>query len=418
MAGSSSKKRLAKNTFYLYALTISSQVISLMTVPYQTRVLSPETYGVVGFMISIMTVASLFVNFGFMYSATRDVAENAEDKREISRIYTAVLIAKSAIGAVIILFLVTAIVVVPFMREHAALAVLYAVAFIVSVMLPDFMYRGLEKMNVITVRTVTIRLASAALIFLFLHQEEDVLVLPLAMLLGNLVALLACMRYDKNKLGIRLMRVDGGYVLETLRSSFPFFVSRAASTVYQSANAIILGACYPGQAVVGWFNAADKVLTVFKYASSPVADSMYPYMIKNKNYKLAVLLLVTTAPFILGACAVLFVFANDVCALFFGEMYREAGGVLRCLIPAMAVIFPTYLICFPILVPMGLSSQANRSNIIGMAIQLGLLCVLLPTGNLNVYTLCISASLSEVSVFLYRLAIMVRYKERLMLQKA
>ena len=62
MARAKTERRLVANTAYLYALTLSSQAISLLTIPYQTRVLSPETYGIVGFAISIMTVASLFVN--------------------------------------------------------------------------------------------------------------------------------------------------------------------------------------------------------------------------------------------------------------------------------------------------------------------------------------------------------------------
>ena len=61
---SSKKKTLVKNTFFLYVMSLSSQVISLFTVPYQTRVLSPAVYGAVGFIVSIMTVANLFLVLG------------------------------------------------------------------------------------------------------------------------------------------------------------------------------------------------------------------------------------------------------------------------------------------------------------------------------------------------------------------
>ena len=77
--------------------------------------------------------------------------------------------------------------------------------------------------------------------------------------------------------------------------------------------------------------------------------------------------------------------------------------LLRCLMPAITVIFPTYVLCFPMLVPMGLSSLANRSNVIGAVVQVVLVVVLVVTGTFSAPTLCLAASVSEVSVFLFRL---------------
>ena len=45
-------KVLATNTIMLYVLTLSNYVFSLLTVPYQTRVLGPELYGIIGFAIA------------------------------------------------------------------------------------------------------------------------------------------------------------------------------------------------------------------------------------------------------------------------------------------------------------------------------------------------------------------------------
>ena len=79
--------------------------------------------------------------------------------------------------------------------------------------------------------------------------------------------------------------------------------------------------------------------------------------------------------------------------------------------PAMAVIFPTYLLCFPILVPMGLSKQANYSTIFGMIAQIAQLGILLLSSNLNVYTLCIASSVSEVLVFVFRAAVVIKHRD-------
>ena len=417
MPGSKAKSRLVKNTAYLYALTFSSQIINLCTIPYQTRVLTPEMYGVVGFTVSLMNIFSLVLNFGFLYSATKVVAENSNDKQCLSKTYTAVAVIKTTIGVVLALILGTAIMFVPFLREYSVLVMLYYLGYFFAAMLPDYLYRGVERMGAITIRIVLIRLASAAAIFILLKSDSDVLVLPLAMIAGNLIAFAFCLWFDSVKLGVKFCGVSARYVTSVARDGFPYFVSRAAGTVYQSANAVILSAMYPAQAVVGWFNASDKVLSVVKQVSSPVADSIFPYMVKQRNYKLAIKLMVISAPIIALGCAALFVFADEFCVILFGNQYAFAGDVLRCLIPAMAVIFPTYIICFPVLVPMGLSNYANASTVIGMCVQLASLAILYFFGALNVYSLCLCASASEVVVFVFRLAVMVHFRDRMVINE-
>lgn len=412
-AKESAKRKLVKNTAYLYILTFSSQAISFLTIPYQTRILGPELYGVVGFIVAAMTIFSLCLNYGFLYSGTQAVAEYREDIEEVSKVYTAIFVIKLLIGLMLLAVPVIVLLFFPESRQYGALVILYYAAYFVAGLLPDYLYRGLEEMKLITVRTVAIRLVAAGLIFLFLKSEQDVYVLPLSLLVGNAGALLACFWYDIRKLKMSFVRIEHWYILEVFRKGAPFFVSRIASVIYQSGNAIVLGIFYPGSPIVGWFNSADKFLTLMKQVSSPIADSIYPFMIRNKDYRLSIRIMIISAPVIILFCTLLFMEANLVCAFVFGEDYYEAGNVLRCLIPAIAVILPTYIICFPILVPMGLQKYANISNVVGMFIQMALLLLLLSVDKLDVYSVCVSASVSEVSVFLYRLGVMIHFRKRM-----
>ncbi|MFQ8953756.1 MAG: hypothetical protein ACLR56_12605 [Oscillospiraceae bacterium] len=51
--------------------------------------------------------------------------------------------------------------VVPKFSEHKMLYFVYLAAFVVNSFLPDYIYRGLEQMTAVTVRTVIIKLFSA-----------------------------------------------------------------------------------------------------------------------------------------------------------------------------------------------------------------------------------------------------------------
>lgn len=411
----SETSRLARNTAFLYLLAFSSQLLNVVTIPYQTRVLGPSWYGVVGMAVGVMGFVTIFLDFGFLLSATRRVAEEREDPSALRRILTAVTLAKGILAVVAGAILAIVVAAVDSFSEHALLFALYFAAYAVNAFLPDYLYRGIEDMKTITLRTVGVRVLFTVLVFVFLRSPADVLALPLLLLVGNALAVAYSFVDLRKRFGVSPCPVSWGDVRHTMVESFPFFASRSAATAYQSLNAVLLGALYPGQPSVGFFSAADKILNVAKSASSPVADSLFPYMVKSKNYRLCFKVLLASLPILLVVGATVLFFADDLCALLFGEEYRAAGILLRCLLPALLVIFPTYVVCFPILVPMGLSRQANRSTLVGAVVQIVLLLLLLASGWFNAMTLCVAASISEVTVFLYRVGTVLAHRDRLRL---
>ena len=90
MNSTSSKKNLLKNTVMLYILTFSNYLLGFIVVPYQTRVLGDEIYGLLGLATSLMVFVQLVIDFGFLLSATEEVATNREDKKMLSKIFTSV----------------------------------------------------------------------------------------------------------------------------------------------------------------------------------------------------------------------------------------------------------------------------------------------------------------------------------------
>ena len=167
---------------------------------------------------------------------------------------------------------------------------------------------------------------------------------------------------------------------------------------------MILGLFFNGQKIVGYYSSADKILSLSKSVSSPVADSLYPYMMRKKNYRLIKKILLFYTVFMIVMGPIIFINADWICEILF-------GNILRCIMPAIVVIFPTYIICFPVLNSLGLSKYANFSNILGAIIQGIILCIIIISDSVNVYSICISSSFTEVIVFLYRFIIWKKNKE-------
>ena len=146
-------KVLLKNTVMLYILTFSSYFFSFITVPYQTRVLGPEIYGQLGFAMSFAMYIQLVLDFGFILSSTEDVSRRRNDRKELGRILSAVTLCKCVLGILSFIVVNVLCCTVSRFKTDILLYELYFLWVFINSLLPDYLYRGMENMSIITYRT-------------------------------------------------------------------------------------------------------------------------------------------------------------------------------------------------------------------------------------------------------------------------
>lgn len=408
----SKKKSLFKNTVMLYILTFSKYLLGFITVPYETRVLGPEKYGLIGLATAFMMYFELLIDFGFLLSATEQVARHRDNKAKVSSIFTSVIISKivlSCISLVIVLILCS---VVSAWREHTLFFVLFFISISLGSMLPDFLYRGMEQMSAITVRTVCIQLFFTVMIFCFVKQQQDYLVYPVIKIIGNAVSIIVIYWHLRTKHKIKFIKISFKEAFSNFKYSASFFLSRIATTVYSAMNTIILD-FVSGGAMTGYYTSANRLVNTARGGLAPIADSLYPYMIKNKDYKLVRKILVLIEPIILIGCVILFIFARPICVWFFGAEFYFTADALRTLIPIIAITLPSYIFGFPILSAMGLSKYANYSVILASIVHSVNILILFALGKANIISLGIITSISEYIVFIYRLFIVYKNRDKM-----
>lgn len=409
----SKKGVLLKNTVMLYILQFSTYLLSFIVVPYETRVLGPTYYGKLGVATAIMVYFQLVIDFGFLLSATEDVSRNRTDKKKISKILTAVTIDKIflTIGSFVVLLILCQV--LPSWREDRTFYLLFLAATAINSMIPDYLYRGLEQMTAITVRTVAIKAFFTVMIVLLLKQPEQYCIIPILNIIGNSVALLGVYLHLYRQMNIKFVKCSVGEIWANFRRSSTFFYSRIATSVYTASNTVILSVISAGS-TIGYYTLADKLVTTAKNGLSPISDSMYPYMTKNRDFKLVWKILKIFMPIIIVGCGIVFVFARPLCELVFGAGYGDAAPVLRAMLPVVVVILPSYILGFPTLSAMGLSKYANYSVVFGSALHVCNLLVLYFTGHMNMVTLGALVSIAETAILLFR--IVVIWRNRALLQ--
>lgn len=403
---------LVKNTLMLELLQVSTYVLALIAVPYETRILGPEMYGVLGAATAIMVYFQLVVDFGFLLSATEDVASHREDLSYLRRVLTAVTANKLVLAAMSALILLGACAIIPAWRPKTGLYFLFFLATVCTSMMPDYLYRGLENMTAITIRTVAIRAFFTAAIFIFVKQPEDLWVVPVLNIIGNGTAMIVAYVDLGRRFRITFTKIGLRDAATTMKRSSTFFLSRIASTAYTALNTIILDLIAAGGAATGFYTSADKLITTGKNVLSPISDSMYPYMARNKDFKLVKKLLLIAMPPIIVFCVVCFIWAEPLCIFLLGKEYGPAGQVLRAMLPVGIIILPSYILGFPTLTAMGLSKYANHSVVFGSVLHLCNLAVLWFTGNMNMVTLAILVSVAEFAILMFRIVVIVRHRDR------
>lgn len=408
---------ILNNTAMLVIMQFSNILLGILTTGYQARTLGKLNSGILDYAANWMVIFQLIMDFGFMISATGKISRYRHDQQKLNAIFTRVILSK------LILITATAVILAVLMALNFITIGsatefytywLYLLSTALMALLPDFYFRGIEKMSAIMVRSVSVKIAATVLIFTFVKSQTDYYKIPLFTALGNIVALFWVYRYLFTKSGLRLTRTSPKDILSELKDSSQFFVSRIASTVYGSINAIILEKFVdPTKTISGFYKKAEYVTNAAKNGVvSPIADSIYPYTMRNKNLKVIKKALLLVTPVVFAGCAVFYLFAEPICTLWLdAEMGPEVAPALRALLPVVVISVPGYILGFPTLAPLGLAKQANRSINFGTVFHMIALIGLYVSGSLTIISLCYLTCITEFFIMTYRVIVVLRYRK-------
>jgi len=396
------RKSLVNNTVMLFLLTGSNYVFGLITVPYLTRVLGAELYGMIGFGSAFYTIALLFLDFGFLLSGTLEIAKCGDDRDAISRVFSAVLFAKALVF--IPVFLVFSAVIFSVDRFSVEPFFYYAWFFyaVANSMVPDFLYRGLENMSSVTIRNVIVKAIFAILIFVFVRYPEQYGLVPVFHFLGALAALVVMYAHVWRKLGIRLRLVPWSEVFGQVKKSSLYFLSRIAATIFNSMNTMVIGFIAPTGPTLGFYSATNTTIHAGQQAITPVTDSLFPNIVRTKNYRLMMKVAAVGELILIAGSVLVGVYAEPLCAFVFGEEYAGMAIMLQIMLPMIPITLLSYLFGWAGLGSMGKDAITNMSVVVGAAFHVVTLGVLFFVGQLNALAICAVTVVTQVVIVAIR----------------
>ncbi|MEE1324741.1 MAG: oligosaccharide flippase family protein, partial [Bifidobacteriaceae bacterium] len=166
-------KSVKHNTVMNVLLTASNALVSLITIPYVTRILSVSGYGVVGFAQNTANWFSIFATFGISTYGIRECAKVRTDRIALAQTLTELLALLGVFTAVALSVFAACILFIPQFAAHAVFFwIFFANTFIMSFGV-DWFYQAIEQYSYITKRSVAFKVVSLVCILLFVRHAND-----------------------------------------------------------------------------------------------------------------------------------------------------------------------------------------------------------------------------------------------------
>lgn len=319
-------RTLAGNFVWLSVLKVIGYVFPLITLPYLSRVIGVDSFGEIAFAASIMVFIETFVDFGFNYTATRDVARQRDDIGAISKIFSNVMWAKTllmAIGFGILCILVYSI---PSLYEKRLLLFLTFLYIPGHIIFPDWFFQAMEKMKYITIMNVLSKLLFTVLIFVVIKEKEDYIWQPLLTAVGYWVSGAIAMWFIIKKFKVSIVRPRLGDIWASIKSSWNMFLSLLFPNLYTNFSTILLRSTC-GEVATGLFDAGKRFDALAHQCFQVLSRTFYPFLSrkieKHKTY------VIISGGLSLIASLILFFGSDLLIRIFYTPEFGAASLVIK-----------------------------------------------------------------------------------------
>ncbi len=392
---------MINNTIMLYLMTVAKIIFPLITLPYLTRILSVDSYGVVSFVKSYMVYIQLVVDFGFSLSSVKDIVEANNDKKRIGIITGQTILAKLILSAISLVATLILCPFIPLLGNNLLYTLLSFFVIVLSSFLMDFLFQGIEKMHVMTISFVIMKLISTSLTLVLVKSDLDILWIPMLDIISSIIAIIFTLReVHKYKISIKIKTLKKS--IELIKESSVYFISNFATTAFGALNTLLIGIAMDSTQVAYW-SVALQLIAAVNAMYSPIVNGIYPQMVREKSLLLIKKILYIFMPIVFVGCTVFFISAKFIVLIVSGEEYLYSVTVLRYLIPILLISFPVMVTGWPTLGAIGKAKETTITTTVTAVAQVLGLIVLMLINKFTLINVAILRCLTELLMLILRI---------------
>jgi PST family polysaccharide transporter len=321
-------RTLVANFGYLSLLQIAGYIFPLITMPYLARVIGVDGFGKIAFASAVVVWFQTVADWGFNYTATRDVAKNRDDKEKVSEIFSNVLWARCLLMIVSFLLLLIAIFFVPIFRENYTVILVTFLLVPGHIMFPDWFFQAMERMKYITILNLLSKLLFTIAVFVFIKNKSDFILQPLFTTLGYIVSGIISMYVILHQWKIKIKRPVLSSILTTIKESADVFINNIMPNLYNSFSVMLLG-LFGGPVSNGLLDAGNRFVSISQQFMNIISRTFFPFLSRRieKHSSFAKLSIFTSLIF----SVLLFITSPLLIKLFFTYEFNDSIILLQIL---------------------------------------------------------------------------------------
>lgn len=275
-------KTVFANFGYLSLLQVAGYVFPLISMPYLARVIGADGFGKIAFASAIVAWIQTISDWGFNLTATRDVAQNRDNKELVSRIISNVLWARSVLTLLSGIILLLVVLLVPYLRENADIIFVTFLLVPGYILFPEWFFQAIEKMKYTTFFNLFLKLVFTVAVFVFIHKREDYLIQPLLTTIGYLLCGIGALYLIFKKWGYTLYKPQWIEIFKTIRNSTDVFVNNLMPNLYNSFSVMLLG-FFGGSTANGIYDGGNRFPSIFYQFQSVLSRAFYPFLSRRPD---------------------------------------------------------------------------------------------------------------------------------------
>ncbi len=316
------------NFSWLATLQVAGYIFPIVTMPYLAKTIGAYGFGKIAFASAIISWIQTVADWGFNFTATRDVAQCVENKENVSRIFSNVLWARCLLTFISGILLAITILIIPYFRENWLIIFLTYLMLPGHIFFPDWFFQAIEKMKYTTILNIFFKFTFTIAIFIFIKNEKDYILQPIFTTVGYLICGACAFFLIVKKWGYSIYSPQFKEIMNTVKSSTDVFLNNMLPNLYNSFSVMLLGQ-FGGSSATGIFDGGNKFISIVNQFQSVLSRAFFPFLARrsDKINIFAQINMLVASVFAIG----LFVFAPIIVKIMLTAEFKDSVVVLRIL---------------------------------------------------------------------------------------
>ncbi|MBO6979386.1 MAG: oligosaccharide flippase family protein [Prochlorococcus marinus XMU1428] len=289
-----SQKIILNNFLSLGFLRFSQEIIPLIALPYILKTIGIKNYGLIGFALSSTIYFGSVVEYGFLFTATRDISRIREYPEKLSEVFSKYFFTSLFLGVVVFLFYSLLIILIPKFNQFLFLYISTILFTIFKFLLPTWFFQGIEKIYYNTLIVVLMNIGYLVCVFSFINNQNDYYFLPFFNFISALLAFIFSVLIVKYRFRIIFKLPSFEVLKNNLVQSRHIFIKQISQNLYNNPTNIFILGLFFNSTLVGLYILASKVVGIgiaFNYLlSQAFLPSLSRNIAKHINYQKVMLI--------------------------------------------------------------------------------------------------------------------------------